>query len=274
MIGAGIGKSSAPRLHRLAGGLSGIEVTYDLIQLAAGSSLGSFEQALSECRAKGYAGVNVTHPFKEGAARLVEVASEQVRRLGAINTVRFEPDRGPQGFNTDYTGFKRAFETRFPGDRPGVVAIAGAGGVGRAIAFGLVDLYAEEIRLFDPDRSKSATLATALQTQTDVRVALADTLAQACAGTDGLVNATPIGMHQYPGTPFPRELIGKQRWAFDAIYTPRDTPFMLDAAAAGLQVLEGYELFFYQGVDAFAIFTGVGVDEAALREALAQPPQS
>ena len=218
--------------------------------------------------------MNVTHPFKERVARMVEIASEQVRRLGAINTVRFEPNREPRGFNTDYTGFKRAFEARFPGARPGVVAIAGTGGVGRAIAFGLADLDADEIRLFDPDRSKSATLAMALCAQSEARVVLSDTLAQACAGADGLVNATPLGMHQYPGTAFPRESIGRQRWAFDAVYTPRDTRFLQDAAAAGLQLLEGYELFFYQGVDAFAIFTGVEVDEAALREALAQPPQS
>ena len=42
-------------------------------------------------------------------------------------------------------------------------------------------------------------------------------------------------------------------------------------AAAGLEVLYGYELFFYQGVDAFEIFTGVAVDEARLREGLNLP---
>ena len=32
--------------------------------------------------------------------------------------------------------------------------------------------------------------------------------------------------------------------------------------------MSGYELFFHQGVDAFRIFTGVEVDQAALRQAL------
>ena len=35
-----------------------------------------------------------------------------------------------------------------------------------------------------------------------------------------------------------------------------------------LEILSGYELFFYQGVDAFEIFTGVPVDEARLRAVL------
>jgi shikimate dehydrogenase len=75
-------------------------------------------------------------------------------------------------------------------------------------------------------------------------------------------------MHQYPGTPIPRDLIGAQSWAFDAVYTPAQTRFLLDARSAGLQVISGYELFFYQGVDAFEVFTGMRVDEARLREAL------
>jgi shikimate dehydrogenase len=59
------------------------------------------------------------------------------------------------------------------------------------------------------------------------------------------------------------------RWAFDAVYTPRDTRFLRDAAAEGLEVLSGYELFFHQGIHAFGIFTGRRPDPKALREALA-----
>jgi shikimate dehydrogenase len=63
-------------------------------------------------------------------------------------------------------------------------------------------------------------------------------------------------------------LIGAQSWAFDAVYTPIETRFLLDARDAGLEIISGYELFFHQGVDAFEVFTGVRVDEARLREAL------
>ena len=35
-------------------------------------------------------------------------------------------------------------------------------------------------------------------------------------------------------------------------------------------MMSGYELFFHQGVDAFRIFTGREVDQAALRAALAR----
>jgi shikimate dehydrogenase len=63
-------------------------------------------------------------------------------------------------------------------------------------------------------------------------------------------------------------LIGARSWAFDAVYTPVQTRFPLDARNAGLEVVSGYELFFYRGVDAFEVFTGMRLDEAGLREAL------
>jgi len=269
LIGVGIGKSRAPELHRLAGRLCELAVTYDLIEPPVGVPY-AFDEALQACRGQGYRGVNVTYPFKEQAAAAVQAASDQVRRLGAVNTVRFD-DPQPRGFNTDYTGFRRAFSSRFAGRSPAAVAIVGAGGVGRAIAFALLDLHAREIRLFDHDAHKSAAVATALREQTKTRVLVCRSLEEATRGAEGLVNATPLGMHQHPGTPIPSDLIDAQSWAFDAIYTPTDTRFLLDCAAAGLEVLYGHELFFYQGVDAFEIFTGVAVDEARLREGLNLP---
>ena len=256
LIGADIEKSRSPILHRLAGRLSGIAVTYNLIRLESAMPE-SFDNTLSECESQGYCAVNITYPFKERAAEVVTITSEQIRKLGAVNTVRFNSAVEAQGFNSDYTGFKRAFESRFPGQLPGKVAIVGAGGIGRAIAFGLVDLRAEEIRLFDQEMLKSESLTRALRTQTKSRIRTCNALEDAVSHVDGLVNATPIGMYNHPGTAIPRVMIGTQSWAFDAVYTPVKTRFLLDAREAGLETLSGYELFFYQGVQAFEIFSGV-----------------
>ena len=40
------------------------------------------------------------------------------------------------------------------------------------------------------------------------------------------------------------------------------------AAAAGLSIISGYELFFYQGVHAWGHFSGKPLDEARLRQDL------
>jgi shikimate dehydrogenase len=68
-------------------------------------------------------------------------------------------------------------------------------------------------------------------------------------------------------------MLTRKRWAFDAVYTPVETEFIRDARGAGVEVMTGYELYFFQGVDAFRIFTGFDVDAAVLRKAL-QPSQT
>jgi shikimate dehydrogenase len=61
------------------------------------------------------------------------------------------------------------------------------------------------------------------------------------------------------------------RWTFDAVYTPIDSEFLWAAAAEGLEVITGYELFIGQGVDAWRIFTGIAVGSRWIRAALEQP---
>jgi shikimate 5-dehydrogenase len=39
-----------------------------------------------------------------------------------------------------------------------------------------------------------------------------------------------------------------------------------------MEILSGYELFLYQGIHAFQLFTGRNVDAVALRRMLAMPP--
>jgi shikimate dehydrogenase len=93
-------------------------------------------------------------------------------------------------------------------------------------------------------------------------------VAEGTAGASGLINCTPVGMVGYEGTPVPRGLMEGAEWAFDAVYTPVDTQFLTDAAAEGLAVMSGWELYFYQGQHAFGIFHGRPIEEAVLRQAL------
>jgi shikimate dehydrogenase len=65
-------------------------------------------------------------------------------------------------------------------------------------------------------------------------------------------------------------LIGAQRWAFDAVYTPIDTEFLVQAHRQGLAIVSGFDLFIYQGLDAFEIFTGVRADAQAVLQRFKQ----
>jgi len=266
LIGENIGQSQAPRLHRLAGALCGLDVTYDLL---VPRDMGlDFEAVFERCAERGYRGINITHPYKETAAAKVTIGDALVRAIGAVNTVVFESG-GPKGFNTDYSGFVAGYRGTIGRTRPGAVCLVGAGGVGKAIAFGLVALGVEDLKIVERDLAKAEALAGALRTaQPRLRVTVTDSVRTAVAGAHGLINATPMGMVGCEGTPIAKDLMNGANWAFDAVYTPVDTQFLRDVEDMGLSVLSGYELFFFQGVHAFRIFCGREVDETLLRAEL------
>lgn len=266
LIGDNIIQSKSPRLHRTAGQLTGLDVTYDrLIPKDMGLS---FDEVFELARTSGFRGINITYPYKEVVTSKVTVSDPLLRGIGTVNTVVFDSD-GPKGFNTDYTGFMNAYRSVRGTEQPGVVCLIGTGGVGKAVAFGLIGLGAQAIHCVDLDPAKAASLAdtlVALGSQTRIEV-FGDAVA-AVDGADGIINCTPLGMVGIGGSPLPDDAMQGAAWVFDAVYTPVDTQFLQDAQRAGLTVISGYELFFGQGVDAWKIFTGIEIDHAALRIAI------
>lgn len=268
LIGDNIAASRAPELHGKAGRLTGVDVQYDrLVPRELGTD---FDGTFQLCMDRGYRAVNITYPYKEKAAAKAQIDNPLVRAMGAVNTLVFDGGAKPKGFNTDYSGFIGAYRSVRGDAKPGPVCMTGAGGVGKAVAFGLLDLGLEEIRLVERDLPKAEALASAMRAaRPGLRATVTADPGEGANGAHGLVNCSPIGMVGYEGTPMPRQHMKGAAWAFDAVYTPVDTQFLTDAAADGLTTISGYELFFFQGVDAWRIFSGKSVDPAQLRAALA-----
>jgi shikimate dehydrogenase len=266
LIGDNIARSQAPRLHELAGRSIGVPVRYERLVPAVLAQ--DFEAVFETARRSGFRGLNITYPYKERVVRLVSPADPAVAALGAVNTVLFAAD-GPLGYNTDRSGFVAAYR-HVLGDRaPGPVCMVGAGGVGKAVAFGLLPLGLESLTLVERDLPKAETLAAALEAASPgLTVRTTGDVAEGTVGAAGLINCTPVGMVGYEGKQLPRPLMKGATWAFDAVYTPVETQFLTDAAAEGLAVMSGWELYFYQGQHAFAIFHGRQIDEGLLRRVL------
>ncbi len=91
-------------------------------------------------------GCSVTIPHKEAIVPLLQQKEGAVERTGSCNTVVFQEDGKRVGYNTDYRAAMDSLEAAMGGrtseDDPSPlfekqVLILGAGGVARAIAFGL-----------------------------------------------------------------------------------------------------------------------------------------
>ena len=250
--------------------MTGLVVSYDrLIPKDMGLS---FEDTFARAQATGFRGINVTYPYKEVVAKMVTIPDRTVAAIRAVNTVVFEDD-GPKGYNTDYSGFKRAYRSVLGQASAGTVCLIGTGGVGKAVAFGLIDLGADVLRLVDLDKTKADALADALRPHAGrTRIETGTDAVALARGADGIVNCTPLGMVGIGGTPLPAPALAGAKWCFDAVYTPVKTTFLRDAADAGLKIISGYELFFGQGIDAWQIFTGQPLDHDALRQAISDEP--
>jgi shikimate dehydrogenase len=266
LIGDNIAASRAPDLHHAAARLCGIDVHYERL---VPRDLGlSFDALVDRAKRDGLRGLNITYPYKEQILPRVTIEDAAVRAIGACNTVLF--DEPTVGMNTDYTGFIAAYRGRFGKASPGVVAIAGCGGAGKAVGFALASLGATGIKLFDADHAKARGLQASIQDfKRGVAVVAAPSLAEACEDANGVLNCTPLGMVGYGGNAFAGIRIKDHSWIFDAVYTPLETPFLKAGETAGVETLSGYELFLYQGIHAFKLFTGHDVDAGELRRALA-----
>lgn len=265
LIGKAIMNSSSPDLHVRLGQLTGIPTTYDLFD-ANEEPIESLESQVRKVIANGYRGVNVTFPWKETAVTLADRPSEGARMVGAANTLVFEKD-GIVAENTDYTGFMSGFRATLGERTPGRVLLIGTGGVGKAVAFGLGMLGAEEIILMDLDPDKSRQLAGELQAQNlKATIITPEQLEATVPGVDGFVNCTPIGHEKSPGCPLPKALINSHHWIFDAVYVPAVTEFIAAAREAGAEVMSGVGLFVFQGVDAFKLFCEDSSKRAAAEE--------
>ena len=263
LIGAPIAQSAAPAMHEQAAEALGARCHYQLIEVA-GADPAELRALLDGVRRLGFAGVNVTFPYKEAVVPLLDEMSPGASAIGAVNTVVVRDGR-LIGHNTDTTGFERAIGDLVAGSNHGPVALIGAGGVGKAIAFALANLGVAELSIFDADRVKAEQLAMQLRGRMEARVA--DDVTNALEGAAGVVNGTPVGMLPDCGMAVPEALLHRDLWVADAVYTPLWTPLLTAARARGAKVMTGRELAIYQAADAFELFTGLKPSVAAIGNA-------
>lgn len=261
LVGRGIGQSRSPAMHEREGARLGLRYRYRLLdfdRLALGPQ--ALPEVVRGAERLGYAGLNVTHPFKERVLDCLDELSEDAAAIGAVNTVVFREGRRV-GFNTDCWGFQESFRRGLPEAELGSVLQVGAGGAGMAVARALLQLGAGRLLLHDIRGDKAAALAEALCRQFGPgRAAVAADVRTALQEAAGLVNATPLGMDKYPGSPVEGGWLSTAQWVADVVYFPEETALIRQAEARGCATLRGGGMAVFQAVKAFELFTGRAPD--------------
>lgn len=257
LLGLPARHSMGPAIHNAAFE----ELSLPLVYVAHDVAPADLPAAISGARALGYRGLSITMPHKVAALALVDEVDEVARAIGCINTV-VNRDGRLHGYNSDGQGALDALRRvgiAIDGQR---VLVLGSGGAARALAMtvalrrrpaDLTILGVEGVELSALGRD----LAEKAGRQARTRHLDDESLASAIAEADLLLHCTPVGMTpDVERSLVPAGLLRPELSVFDAVYNPRRTRLLRDAAAAGCRVVEGMEMFLGQAMVQFELWTG------------------
>lgn len=263
LIGNPLRRRHSEVMHNAAFEHFGIDATYRLLTLEP-DQLGQF---VARARADSWLGFQVTAPYKQAIVEHLDVVEDGARRIGAVNSVvQVEPGM-LIGFNTDAPAFRLAAEDELQIEFAGVhAAVAGAGGVARAVVDALVEAGAGSVAVANRTPERARALAADFG-PTVHAVHLGAEFDDALQSADFAVNATTIGMTSR-GVPFDVAMLPRRSAVFDVVYQPPETDLLTHARSRGLTATNGLGMLVAQAELAFARWTGVAEAGSVMRSAL------
>lgn len=244
LLGWPVAHSVSPAMHNAAFAALGLDWRYDLLPVAPDR----FAHEVARLVAGGYRGLNVTIPHKRAALALSQIASvaPAAQAIGAVNTLTVQPDGTLAADNTDWRGFTRALEQHSVPVQDARCLVLGTGGSARAVIYALAQGGARSVTQVSRDPSTSPSAIGY------------DALAALGGAEYTIINCTPVGMH--PDTdrsPWPDSVPFPPRsTVYDLVYNPDPTRLVREARAQGMRACTGLDMLVWQGVYAFALWTG------------------
>ena len=191
-------------------------------------------------------GCNVTMPLKLDAVSLADDATDRAVAAGAANVL--VPREGKLiAANTDVGGVIAIIQQlQSAGATMGSVTVLGTGGAARAVLVGLRFCKIPKVIIEARDMGEARKLAV------EFGLDKAPRAFDAPITTDGLINATPLGMPGRPDLCCTLDEMPRQGWVFDLV-TLADTPLVERARAQGLHVANGLAMLVEQAAESFPL---------------------
>ncbi|MGB3535944.1 MAG: shikimate dehydrogenase [Microcoleaceae cyanobacterium] len=272
VIGYPVEHSFSPVMHNAAIA----ELGEDYVYLPFPIQHKDLNTALSGFAAIGVEGFSVTIPHKQTIIPLLSEVSTVAQAVGAVNTV-WRKEKGWGGTNTDVVGFitpLQAYDVDWESKK---VVILGNGGAARAVVAGCSQLGFNDIHVVGRNYDKLAAFQTSWLNSpmvVQVQVHLWDELSALIAGSDLLVNTTPVGMfpqvNQSPVTETVMNQLKPGTIVYDLIYRPSPTQFLKFAEVRGAVTIDGLEMLVQQGATALQMWLKQPVPIEVMRQSLQQ----
>jgi shikimate dehydrogenase len=258
IIGDPVEHSLSPALH--SAGYKALNIQDRFIFTATPLKKEDLKSFFTKVRQAGIRGISCTMPHKQAVMPFLDYTDQAAKNIGAVNTIVNEND-SLKGYNTDWLGIVTPLEklTSLAGAS---VFIIGTGGAARAAAWG-VSSRGADVTIWGRNKEAAKTMASALP-----KTQAADSIA-AAKNSRIIIHATPLGMPPHEDECLLDEnLISSKQIVFDIVYHKKETEILRRASARGAAVIPGVEMFLYQAMHQFKLFTGYDAPEEAFKKFL------
>jgi len=227
----------------------------DAVSLPFDATAAHFDAAVRGLQAlENVAGFVVTAPHKQAMVALCDEVVGEARLVGAVNTVRREPDGRLVGDLFDGRGFVQGLLACGHAVQGRRVFLCGAGGAGNAVAFALARAGVAALTIHNRTVARADDLADRVARAypaCDVRSGPKDP-----RGFDIVANATSVGLHEGE-MPFEVDRLAPGTLVTEVIMKPEKTALVLAAEACGLPAQQGRHMLEHQ-MDLIFDFTRLG----------------
>lgn len=255
VMGNPVAHSKSPVIHKQFAHQVGHNIEYSALWV----DTDGFADAVSQFRAEGGQGLNVTVPFKLEAFELAHTLSDRARLAGAVNTLRFEPDGKIFGDNTDGTGLvhdlSKNLNVQVRGKK---ILVLGAGGAVRGALGPLLKQNPAVLVIANRTVSKARDLAKAFASFGKIEAVGYDELVG--KRFDAVINGTSASLKgEMP--PLPLNLFANNAVAYDMMYGDKPTPFLEWAMLYGAATAaDGLGMLVEQAAESYLLWRGVRPD--------------
>ena len=250
VIGNPIAHSKSPLIHQAFARQTHQDISYERIL----APLDGFAATVKELIAQGYKGVNVTVPFKFEAYAMADVRQPRTLLAHAANTMLFDAS-GITVDNTDGAGLVRDIVNNLKHEIHGKrVLLLGAGGASEGVLLPLLDCNPDSLVIANRTVNKAQAMANKVNTAS-IEVKAVEFEQFGSHEFDIVINATSAGLTD-AALPIADSIFANNCLAYDMMYG-RETPFLMQAKAAGAEVADGLGMLVEQAAEAFYLWRGV-----------------
>ena len=256
VIGNPVKHSRSPSIHQQFAAQTHVSLLYERLE----APLKGFTHAVTQFFTQGGRGLNVTVPFKLEAWELARAhLSARAQQAQAVNTLWMR--QGVlHGCNTDGVGLVADLKRLGIRCEDARILMVGAGGAARGVLGPLLDTGCARLHVVNRTAERAHTLVAEWQATTPIalQVLSAGRLTEALdpIGWDLVINASASSLSgEIPE--LPSGLYAPGAWAYDMMYGPKPTSFMIQAKNDGAsQTSDGLGMLVGQAAESFFLWHG------------------